>query len=276
MVDDGGRRGGEEEKERGATDPQLRMIICLGRKSLFHCIVIFLLLNYFPPQFHQQPITTWTHNSFCTLGQPVRLNQPWTKMSAKRDSNLLFLTGVCLLGRATTVSCVEEEHSRWHTASFNGTKYRVVPPQKRSTTGTSGHHVQLNENFRKPAGLLHLMWDADDNDDNVLCRCSWLWWCLHRFYHRSVNLGAVSLSNNLFVQHHQGVTARDHDRCVIALLNHNWAAADNQESGSCGILWSEREVILSTFDKSDHHPLAVSLVGTLWEGVVSHFLQVSD
>ena len=155
----GGRRGGEEEKEkeRGATDPQLRMIICLGRKSLFHCIVTFLLLNYFPPQFHQQPITTWTHNSFCTLGQPVRLNQPWTKMSARRDSNLLFLTGVCLLGRATTVSCVEEEHSRWHTASFNGTKYRVVPPQKRSTTGTSDHHVQLNENFRKPAALLHLM-----------------------------------------------------------------------------------------------------------------------
>ena len=28
----------------------------------------------------------------------------------------------------------------------------------------------------------------------------------------------------------------------------------------------QREVILSTFDKSDHHPLAVSLVGTLWEG----------
>ena len=64
------------------------------------------------------------------------------------------------------------------------------------------------------------------------------------------------------LQPHQG----DHDRCVIPLLNHNWAAAHNQESGSCGILWSEREVILSTFDKSDHHPLAVSLVGTLWEG----------
>ena len=64
------------------------------------------------------------------------------------------------------------------------------------------------------------------------------------------------------LQPHQG----DHDRCVIPLLNHNWAAANNQESGSCGILWSEREVILSTFDKSDHHPLAVSLVGTLWEG----------
>ena len=34
------------------------------------------------------------------------------------------------------------------------------------------------------------------------------------------------------LQAHQG----DHDRCVIALLNHNWAAANNQESGSCGIL----------------------------------------
>ena len=195
----GGRRGGEEEKERGATDPQLRMIICLGRKSLFHCIVTFLLLNYFPPQFHQQPITTWTHNSFCTLGQPVRLNQPWTKMSARRDSNLLFLTGVCLLGRATTVSCVEEEHSRWHTASFNGTKYRVVPPQKKKYYWYIRPPCTIEWELQKTsrASSFNADADADDKDDTVLC--SWLWWCLHRFYHRSVNLGAVSLSNNLFV-----------------------------------------------------------------------------
>ena len=33
-------------------------------------------------------------------------------------------------------------------------------------------------------------------------------------------------------------------------------------------------MILSTFDKSDDHPLAVSLVAPLWEEGRSHFLQL--